>query len=170
MNYEFRTAALRVAGAAKVLVILSTATPRGGAYSWNDEAGSSCHPKGLCGVDRTRRSVANDDDSEGQAGSSPLQWAERLCSGKLPACHYPVPGRFVILSERSESKNPPRFGAKLSSERRYRPLGGPSTRSSDSLAQGDMRVGVLFDTHPKNRRGAIVVRASRPQEVEEGMS
>ena len=55
------------------------------------------------GIDRTRCDVANRDVFDGQAGSSPLQLAERLCSGKLPACHYRLQGEFVVGSERSES-------------------------------------------------------------------
>ena len=46
--------------------------------------------------------------------------------------------KLVILSERSESKNPPKFGARLKAAMRVRPCGDPSTRSSNSLAQGDM--------------------------------
>jgi len=46
--------------------------------------------------------------------------------------------RPVILSERSESKNPPNIDGTLSGGRPFRPFGDPSTRSSDSLAQGDM--------------------------------
>jgi hypothetical protein len=44
----------------------------------------------------------------------------------------------VILSDRSESKNPPKLGAKLIEAKRLQPCGDPSTRSSNSLAQGDM--------------------------------
>jgi hypothetical protein len=43
----------------------------------------------------------------------------------------------VILSERSESKDPPSIGATLSVERRFQPSGDPSNHSSDSFAQGD---------------------------------
>jgi serine/threonine protein kinase/WD40 repeat protein len=44
----------------------------------------------------------------------------------------------VILSERSESKDPPKPGAPLRKGARSQPVGDPSTRSSNSLAQGDM--------------------------------
>jgi hypothetical protein len=48
----------------------------------------------------------------------------------------------VILSERSESKNPPKLRATMREALRARPEGDPSTRSSDSFAQGDTRGGL----------------------------
>jgi len=44
----------------------------------------------------------------------------------------------VILSERSEPKNPPKLRATMRRAACVRPEGDPSTRSSDSLAQGDI--------------------------------
>jgi len=76
--------------------------------------------------------------SEGQAGSSPLQWAERLCSGKLPACHSLIPGEFVIgsgaASEAAESKGPPRVGR---SPFQHRPAELRGILRLASLAQND---------------------------------
>ncbi len=100
MNYELRARKARQVRSAGIPVILSTAPPRGGFYSWND--------RGI-------------EVSAGQAGSSPLQWTERLCSGKLPACHSLFQSRFVIGSERVA--RPPKIGAKMSVGRRCRPCG-----------------------------------------------
>jgi len=77
--------------------------------------------------------------SERQAGSSPLQWIERLCSGKLPACHSFIPGKFVILSERSESKNPPKFGTTPQESRSSYPRGTLPTSLSELV--GTARLG-----------------------------
>ena len=49
------------------------------------------------------------------------------------------PPKAVILSERSESKNPPKLRATTRKAALVRPGGDPSTRSSDSLAQDDRR-------------------------------
>jgi len=57
-------------------------------------------------VDRTRSDIASGDGAEWQAGSLPLQRAERLCSGKLPACHSLVPGEYVIGNERVRLPRP----------------------------------------------------------------
>ena len=88
--------------------------------------------QGPRGVDTTRRNIANGDGSEGQAGSSPLQWSERLCSGKLPACHFLVPGEFVIGSERvppSASMGPPNQAERFFAREAPRALRrAPSTR------------------------------------------
>ena len=55
----------------------------------------------------------------------------------LGGCSAQGDSGFVIGSERSESKNPPKLGATLRTGRSCQPCGDPSTHSSDSFAQGD---------------------------------
>ena len=116
-----------------------------------------------------RRDIASGDGAEWQAGSLPLQRAERLCSGKLPACHSFIPGKFVILSERSESKNPPKFGTTPQESRSSYPRGTLPTSLSELVGTArlgrrtpSLRVTAGAQAHPPPHWRSVLCSAGVP--------